>query len=231
MSAVGAAAAGVGLPAFMTEYSPNSPTMFDTAWLMNNALTLENVSAYIYWELVWNPTPPTGLVTIASPSPSSPYTINDTYYALKHFARWTDPGWVRVDATSSVLRGARVRVREPRRRQSHAGAPQHRREGPPGGGEPGGFSYGSLAVYRSSGDSERTAQVAPDSDGNILLPPLDRDRHFHAVIRRARLSPRRLGFTGSQRISPRPLPPRARPDGQGRRKPAMLAIARAPSQA
>ena len=34
-----------------------------------------------------------------------------------------------------------------------------------------GFSYGSLAVYRSSGDSERTAQVAPDSDGNILLPP------------------------------------------------------------
>ena len=136
MSTVGAAAAGVGLPAFMTEYSPNSPTMFDTAWLMNNALTLENVSAYIYWELVWNPTPPTGLVTIASPSPSSPYTINDTYYALKHFARWTDPGWVRVDATSSSLRGARVRVREPRRRQSHAGAPQRRWEGPPGGGEP-----------------------------------------------------------------------------------------------
>ena len=76
--------------------------MFDTAWLINNALTVENVSAYIYWELVWNPTPPTGLVTIASPSPSSSYTINDTYYALKHFARWTDPGWVRVDATSSV---------------------------------------------------------------------------------------------------------------------------------
>jgi hypothetical protein len=34
-----------------------------------------------------------------------------------------------------------------------------------------GFSYGALAVYRSAGDSERTALVAPDSDGNILLPP------------------------------------------------------------
>ena len=43
MSDVGAAAATVGLPTFMTEYSPNAPTMFDTAWLINNALTLENV--------------------------------------------------------------------------------------------------------------------------------------------------------------------------------------------
>jgi hypothetical protein len=29
----------------------------------------------------------------------------------------------------------------------------------------------SLAVYRSAGDSERTVQVAPDSDGSIVLPP------------------------------------------------------------
>ena len=171
MSTVGAAAASVGLPAFMTEYSPNSPTMFDTAWLMNNALTLENVSAYIYWELVWNPTPPTGLVTIASPSPSSPYTINDTYYALKHFARWTDPGWVRVDATSS---GSAVRASAFVSPDGgsltlvllNAGGKDHLVAVSLSG-----FSYGSLAVYRSSGDSERTAQVAPDSDGNILLPP------------------------------------------------------------
>ena len=171
MSTVGAAAAGVGLPAFMTEYSPNSPTMFDTAWLMNNALTLENVSAYIYWELVWNPTPPTGLVTIASPSPSSPYTINDTYYALKHFARWTDPGWVRVDATSSVSAVRASAFVSPDGGSLtlvllNAGGKDHLVAVSLNG-----FSYGSLAVYRSSGDSERTAQVAPDSDGNILLPP------------------------------------------------------------
>jgi glucuronoarabinoxylan endo-1,4-beta-xylanase len=145
--------------------------MFDTAWLMNNALTLENVSAYIYWELVWNPTPPTGLVTIASPSPSSSYTINDTYYALKHFARWTDPGWVRVDATSSVSAvrasafvspdgGSLTLVLLNTGGKDHLVAVSLN-----------GFAYGSLAVYRSSGDSERTAQVTPDSDGNILLPP------------------------------------------------------------
>ena len=87
----------------MTEYSPDAPTMFDTAWLINNALTVENVSAYIYWELVWNnSTPPTGLVTIGESTGDAPYTINDIYYALKHFARWTDPGWVRVDTTSTV---------------------------------------------------------------------------------------------------------------------------------
>ena len=34
---------------------------------------------------------------------------------------------------------------------------------------PGAF-VGTLAVYRSSGDSERTTPVAPESDGSIALP-------------------------------------------------------------
>ena len=170
MSSVGKAASAAGLPTFMTEYSPNAPTMLDTAWLMNNALTVENVSAYIYWELVWSPTPPTGLVTIASPAPNSTYTINDTYYALKHFARWTDPGWVRVDATSSVSAvrasafvspdGSRltlVLLNTSAKARSVAVSP-------------GAFPFGSLTVYRSSGDTERTTPVALESDGSLLLP-------------------------------------------------------------
>ena len=78
---IGRSGAAEGLPNFMTEYSPNAPTMFDTAWLINNALTVENASAYIYWELVWSTsTPPTGLVTIASPSPArrTPSTTSTT---------------------------------------------------------------------------------------------------------------------------------------------------------
>ena len=35
---------------------------------------------------------------------------------------------------------------------------------------PGGFSYGSLAVYRSSGDSERTARSRPTATATSLLP-------------------------------------------------------------
>jgi glucuronoarabinoxylan endo-1,4-beta-xylanase len=163
-------AAAKGLPTLMTEYSPNAPTMFDTAWLMNNALTVENVSAYVYWELIWSPTPPTGLVTITGAFLNATYTINDTYYALKHFARWTDPGWVRVDARSSVSAVRASAFVSPdgssltlvllnASAQDHVVAVS-----------PGAFPFGSLAIYRSSGDVERAASVAAESDGSILLP-------------------------------------------------------------
>jgi glucuronoarabinoxylan endo-1,4-beta-xylanase len=95
-----------GKPIFMTEFAPQAPSLLNTAWMIQDALTTEGVSAYIYWGLIWAPpvagAAPAGLVTIAGADPSSPYTINDTYYAMKHFARWTDPDWVRVGAASSV---------------------------------------------------------------------------------------------------------------------------------
>ncbi|MBN2573413.1 MAG: hypothetical protein JXP73_02495 [Deltaproteobacteria bacterium] len=170
MRDIAKAAAAAGLPTFMTEYSPNTPTLFETAWLMNNALTVEGVSAYVYWELVWSPTPPTGLVTLPTPPSGAPYTINDTYYALKHFARWTDPGWVRVDATSSlsVVRASAF-VSPDRSRLTlvllNTSAKDHRVAVSPGA-----FPFGALAVYRSSGASERAVGVAPESDGAVFLP-------------------------------------------------------------
>ncbi|HEY4184834.1 MAG TPA: glycoside hydrolase family 30 beta sandwich domain-containing protein [Polyangia bacterium] len=171
MRAVASSVASTALPGFMTEYSPNAPTMFETAWLMSNALTVENASAYIYWELTWNDaTPQTGLVSISSPSPGSPYTINDTYYALEHFARWTDPGWVRVDATStgSSLRasafvspdGASLTLV-----LLNTDARDHFVTVSPGA-----FAFGTLTVHRTSGDSERAAVVALESDGSLSLP-------------------------------------------------------------
>jgi glucuronoarabinoxylan endo-1,4-beta-xylanase len=170
MRSVGKSAAAAGLPTFMTEYSPNTPTMFDTAWLMNNALTVENVSAYIYWELIWSPNPPTGLVTITSPAPGSGYTINDTYYALVHFARWTDPGWVRVDAISTVGAVRASAFVSPDGGSLtlvllNTGTKEHRISV-----DPGAFAFGALAMYRSSGDSERAALATPEADGTLLLP-------------------------------------------------------------
>jgi glucuronoarabinoxylan endo-1,4-beta-xylanase len=171
MNSVGKTAAAAGLPTFMTEFSPNAPTMFDTACLINNALTVENVSAYIYWELVWNnSSPPTGLVTITNPFGNSTYTINDIYYALKHFARWTDPGWVRVDAKSSVSAVRASAFMSPDGSSLtlillNTDAKDH-----VGAASPGPFPFGSLAIYRSSGTSERAAIVVPESDGGILLP-------------------------------------------------------------
>ena len=107
MTNVASAASNAGgKPIFMTEFAPQAPSLLNTAWMIQDALTTEGVSAYIYWGLIWAPpaagAAPAGLVTIAGADPSSPYTINDTYYAMKHFARWTDPDWVRVGAASSV---------------------------------------------------------------------------------------------------------------------------------
>ncbi|HEX2656922.1 MAG TPA: glycoside hydrolase family 30 beta sandwich domain-containing protein [Polyangia bacterium] len=165
-------AAALGLPSFMTEYSPDAPTMFDTALLIHNAVTIGNASAYIYWELIWNESnPQTGLVALSPGSPSAPFTVNDTFYALKHFARWTDPGWVRVDARSS---GSSLRV------SAFAS---------PDGNtvtmvllntdskvhfvtlDPGQFPFSHAEIRRSSGDSERTALVTMEPDGTLALPP------------------------------------------------------------
>ena len=39
----------VDKPLFMTEFSPSSgPDMFNTAWLIQNALTVEGVAAYLH---------------------------------------------------------------------------------------------------------------------------------------------------------------------------------------
>lgn len=172
LATMGRSARATGLPAFMTEYSPNKPSMFETAWLMHNSLTVEGVSAYIYWELIWDGgNPPTGLVTIPNPFfGSDAYTINDIYYALKHFARWTDPGWIRLEAKTS------------------AGAVRVSAFASPDGTsltlvllntsgkdrlitvKPGTFAFGAFAAYRSSGDSERTTAVSLESDGTLALP-------------------------------------------------------------
>ncbi len=160
-----------GLPTFMTEYQPNAPTMFDTAWLINDALTVENVSVYLWWELVWsNQTPQTGLVSIAGGSPTAPYTINDLYYALKHFARWTDPGWVRVDATSSVSAVRASAFVSPDGSSLTLVLLNTDGKDHLVSVDPGAFSFGTLAVYRTSGDSERATPVTPESDGSITLP-------------------------------------------------------------
>jgi glucuronoarabinoxylan endo-1,4-beta-xylanase len=159
------------LPTFMTEYQPNAPTMFDTAWLINNALTVENVSVYLWWELIWSDqTPETGLVSIAGGSATAPYTINDLYYALKHFARWTDPGWVRVDATSSVSSVRASAFVSPDGSSLTLVLLNTDSKDHLVSVDPGGFAFGTFAVYRTSGDSERAAPVTPESDGSITLP-------------------------------------------------------------
>jgi len=104
MTTLKAAIGGDGKPLLQTEFSKGGPFVWTDAMnlaiLMHNALTVEEVSAYLYWELFW--VSPSGLVSVSNTS----YTINPVYYAMKHYSKFTDPNWQRVnaDTNSSNLR-------------------------------------------------------------------------------------------------------------------------------
>jgi O-glycosyl hydrolase len=85
-------------PLFQTEYSlePNTWTgAMNMAILMHNALTVEEVAAYLYWDLFFGPG--SGLVSLDD---QSTYTINPVYYAFKQYSAFTDSGWQRVEAST-----------------------------------------------------------------------------------------------------------------------------------
>ncbi len=167
-------------PLFQTEFGPNPADMFNTAWLINNAVTTEGVSAYLYWDLIWgesaSSTNPSGLVSIeivpmAQWKTPKGYKINDTYYALRHFAKWIDGGWLRVGATpdSTVVRASAFASPDG---QSvtvvllNTDSAEHTvtlDSGP--------FAFGTSAVYRTSGTDERTAPLGALPAGNVLDMP------------------------------------------------------------
>ena len=94
-------------PLLQTEFSKGTSVTLTFAtdamnlaiWI-HNLMTIENASAYLYWELFWGS--PKGLVSVSTTG----YTINPVYYAMKHYSKFTDPNWQRVDANtiSSNLR-------------------------------------------------------------------------------------------------------------------------------
>jgi len=82
-----------GKPIWMTEYDRGD--WFNTAWLINNCIVAGNVSAYLWWELVWGSG---GKPLIEMQSTS--YTISKYYWAIKHFSKFISAGWERVTAES-----------------------------------------------------------------------------------------------------------------------------------
>jgi glucuronoarabinoxylan endo-1,4-beta-xylanase len=84
-------------PLFQTEFGTDEKIDggFETAWLMHHSLVTEGVASFVYWELLW---PGKGLVSMQGKSPSP----RDQYYSMRHFARFTDPGYVRVGARSDT---------------------------------------------------------------------------------------------------------------------------------
>jgi glucuronoarabinoxylan endo-1,4-beta-xylanase len=93
-----AAAAAQGKPLFETEFGTEDDRGteggFETASLIHHSLVEEGVVAFLYWNLIWESH--SGLVSVGTSS----FKIRDQYYSLKHYARFTDPGYVRVGARS-----------------------------------------------------------------------------------------------------------------------------------
>ena len=86
-------------PIFQTEFQTDEDNDieggFETAWLIHNSLAQEQVAAFLYWDLA---RPNMGLVSLLNNN--TDYRVRDQYYAMMHYARFTDAGDLRVDAVS-----------------------------------------------------------------------------------------------------------------------------------
>jgi hypothetical protein len=175
VSMQGVATAAGSLPRFMTEYAPTPQDMFATAWLINNAVTIEGVSAYIYWDLTWAPS--SGLVTTENPYQTAGWTtpkgyiVRDPYYAVKHFARWIDTGWIRVAATTSSTDVKASAFTSPDGRQTTIVLLNTSMTSSLNVGvDTGTWSFTTSDVFRTAG-AERALEIGPLATGGALLLP------------------------------------------------------------
>ncbi len=85
-------------PIFQTEFEEDPGTWADalnTAHLIHNALCVEQVSAYLYWDLFWSPG--SGMISMDN---ASSYTVKPTYYTFKNYSAFIHAGWQRVEAST-----------------------------------------------------------------------------------------------------------------------------------
>jgi glucuronoarabinoxylan endo-1,4-beta-xylanase len=85
-------------PSFQSEFEDGAGTWekaINVALVMHNALTIGQMSAYLYWDLFW--APGSGLVSLDD---SSTYTIKPNYYTFKQYSAFIDADWQRVEAST-----------------------------------------------------------------------------------------------------------------------------------
>lgn len=87
----------------MSEYCPMRSNYLDSdmlilAQLIHNLLVYGNASSYINWELMWGDGGQ--MVQVQNPWTTKTYSIAPEYHGMRHFSKFTGPGWFRVEATS-----------------------------------------------------------------------------------------------------------------------------------
>lgn len=99
LSAAGELAAASGKPVFQTEMGADG---LGTALLIHYSTVVEGAAAYLQAAFYSSATGP-GVNTQALLSvDDTTFAVREPYYAMQHYARSTDPGWVRVDANASA---------------------------------------------------------------------------------------------------------------------------------
>lgn len=98
-------------PLFMTENSPlRDPVEMDpiyTAWFMNLAFTVNHVSSYLHWNLIWGDEGDacinidTVFVNGKYQKFKDGYRVNGDYHALRHYSKFVKRGWKMLYATTS----------------------------------------------------------------------------------------------------------------------------------
>ena len=98
-------------PNFMTEFSGYD--WFNTALMIHQTVTKANASAYIHWELAWQDNTETAIAL----TNSGTFTIKPNYYVLKHFAKFIDKGYTRIDVTNTNTELAVSAYKNPNKNQ------------------------------------------------------------------------------------------------------------------
>lgn len=86
-------------PVFITEMESDG---FGTALSLHHATVNEDAAVYLQNALIGAPSGPAANAQAVLGVDDTSFVAQEPYHALRHFARSTQPGWVRVDAASSV---------------------------------------------------------------------------------------------------------------------------------
>ncbi|MGE5395882.1 MAG: T9SS type A sorting domain-containing protein, partial [Candidatus Saccharibacteria bacterium] len=159
------------IPKMQTEYS-------DKDWLtlsqiIHNSLVVENVSAYLVWDLVW---PGNDFINMENPWTSGSWVnpngfkIGTKYYMFKQFARFIKPGYSRVEATGSTSTLKVSAYMSPDAQNLSIVAINTSANADSITISPGAYTVSSGDIYRTS-DTENCLLAGTYKVGNIKLPP------------------------------------------------------------
>jgi glucuronoarabinoxylan endo-1,4-beta-xylanase len=175
-----------GKPRFMTEYG-DIKGLIPCAHLIHNSLVVEQVSGYNHWSLIWprnsddaNDTANNGnssLIEIEFPWGSSSWTtakgywLNPSYWSMKHYSYFIEPGFRRVAAgsrDSDILVSAYL---SPDGKRLVAVCINRSTTSPVLAAlNAGSFAYDHSSVYQTAGTSHFES-LGPIADSQLTLPP------------------------------------------------------------